>query len=317
MELTSTKLVSIKKRDIETGISKFMPGQIWVFPLSDLDDMVINTYRKTKDRPYLITSVTNNVIEAIPITSANIKNNSFFIPIPRVLPDDKEISFVAVPNASTFDVRQILQRYPTYKMSVHPKLLKKIVSTLLAFRYRQYFEASEMVDITEECNQIYDTMNEIEYYSSSCLRYNTDNKATKEKEEPETIVSGIDINTNDKVFNIFEAVLNQSLTDTRISIKSVIDIFKSITDFDIDTATIFRYCDKLNIKHNDTHLFCGVKTTKSLKRYGITPIEYSDKFGAEIAAKIFGVSKGGLTSYKYRMKNTPEFQEYINSINKK
>lgn len=311
MGLTSTKLVSLKKRDIETGISKFMPGQIWVFPLSDLDDMVINTYRKTKDRPYLITSVTNNVIEAIPITSTNVKNNGFFIPIPRVLPDDKELSFVAVPNASTFDVRQILQRYPTYKMSVHPKLLKKIVSTLLAFRYRQYFESEELIHIAEECNEIYNNMDEIEYYSSNCLRYNVDN------DKPESIDSGTDIGTRKNNhddygdLSIFTAIMDKSIS-TRIDIKSVIDIFKSITNSDIDIATIFKYCDELNIKHNDTHLFCGVKTTKCLKKYGITPIEYSDKFGAEITAKIFGVSRGGLASYKYRMKNTPEYQEYIN-----
>lgn len=313
MELTSTKLVSIKKGDIETGISKFMPGQIWVLPLSDLDDMVINTYRKTKDRPYLITSVTNNVIEAIPITSTNAKNNGFFIPIPRVLPDDKEMSFVAVPNASTFDVRQVLQRYPTYKMSVHPKLLKKIISTLLAFRYRQYFESEEMLHIVEECNEIYNNMDEIEYYSSNCLRYNVDIKDDK----PESTDSGTDISTrkNNRAdyddLSIFTAIMDKSIS-TRIDIKSVIDIFKSITDSDIDNATVFKYCDKVSIKHNDTHLFCGVKTTKSLKKYGITPIEYSDKFGAEIAAKIFGVSKGSLASYKYRMKNTPEYQEYIN-----
>lgn len=314
MELTSAKLVSVNKKDIETGISKFMPGQIWVFPLSDLDDMVINTYRKTKDRPYLITSVTNNVIEAIPITSANIKNNSFFIPIPRVLPDDKEISYVAIPNTSTFDVRQILQRYPTYKMSVHPKMLKKIVATLLAFRYRQYFESDEMMDIVENCNEIYNNMDEIEYYSSNCLRYNVD---IKDNDKPESTDSGTDIGTRKNNYvdyddlSIFTAIMDKSIT-TRIDIKSVIDIFKSITDSNIDDTTVFKYCDEINIKHNDTYIFCGVKTTKSLKKYGITPIEYSDKFGAEIAAKIFGVSKGSIASYKYRMKNTPEYQEYIN-----
>lgn len=314
MELTTAKLISIKKRDIETGISKFMPGQIWVFPLSDMDDVVINTFRKTKDRPYIITSVTNNVIEAIPITSTNVKNNDFFIPIPRVLPDDKEISYVAIPNASTFDVRQILQRYPTYKMSVHPKMLKKIVATLLAFRYRQYFESDEMVDIVENCNEIYNNMDEIEYYSSSCLRYNVD---IKDNDKPESVDSGTDISTRKNNhadyddLSIFTAIMDKSLS-TRIDIKSVIGIFKSITNSDIDIATIFKYCDELNIKHNDTHLFCGVKTTKCLKKYGITPIEYSDKFGAEITAKIFGVSRGGLASYKYRMKNTPEYQEYIN-----
>ena len=314
MELTTAKLISIKKRDIETGISKFMPGQIWVFPLSDMDDVVINTFRKTKDRPYIITSVTNNVIEAIPITSTNVKNNDFFIPIPRVLPDDKEISYVAIPNASTFDVRQILQRYPTYKMSVHPKMLKKIVATLLAFRYRQYFESDEMVDIVENCNEIYNNMDEIEYYSSSCLRYNVD---IKDNDKPESVDSGTDISTRKNNhadyddLSIFTAIMDKSLS-TRRDIKSVIGIFKSITNSDIDIATIFKYCDELNIKHNDTHLFCGVKTTKCLKKYGITPIEYSDKFGAEITAKIFGVSRGGLASYKYRMKNTPEYQEYIN-----
>lgn len=317
MELTTAKLISIKKRDIETGISKFMPGQIWIFPLSDMDDVVINTFRKTKDRPYIITSVTNNVIEAIPITSTNVKNNDFFIPIPRVLPDDKEISYVAIPNASTFDVRQILQRYPTYKMSVHPKMLKKIVATLLAFRYRQYFEADELIHIAEECNKIYDNLDEIEYYSSNCLRYNI-----KDNDKPESTDSGTDIGTRKNNYadyddlSIFTAIMDKSIS-TRIDIKSVIDIFKSITDSNIDATTVFKYCDEINIKHNDTYLFCGVKTTKSLKKYGLLPIEYADKFGAEIAAKIFGVSKGGLASYKYRMKNTPEFQEYINNINKK
>ena len=299
--MENRKLSSIKKNEIETGISKFMPGQIWLVPMSNLDNITAQgTYEMTKTRPYLIMSVSNTSIEAAPLTSVNGKNNSFYLEIPRVMPDDYDVSYVVIPKTRTFDSNKFCERNPMYKMGCHPKLFKRAVSLLLAYRYCQYFDADDMFEIIDNANKFYSNVSDIEYYSSAYVRYNTEDD-NNNIQEGDMSPSCIDIDTFDAyTTDIIGCVLNEN-SDAKTNITDILDIINSILENPISEDDFKHYCDENDIAVKGNYIYRGVKAMGKLSVFKHIPVEYANKFGTEVTAKIFGVKEASLKVYIRKM----------------
>ena len=302
--MESTRLTSIRKTDIETGISKFMPGQIWLIPMSSMDNKAAEgTYEMTKTRPYLIMSVSNTSIEASPLTSSNPKKNAFYLEIPRVMPDDREVSYVVIPKTRVFDSGKLCEKYPTYKMSCHPKLFKRAVALLLAYRYCQYFDADDMNEIVNDANEFYSNITDIEYYSSAYIRYNNTENDNIQEEDISSSCIDIDTNSYDQyTADIIGCVLNENST-ARTNISDVVDIINGIIDNShLSIQEFIQYCRDNNIEvKDDTYIYRGVKTMGRLAMFSTLPLDYAERFGTEITSKIFGVKEVSLKAYIRRM----------------
>ena len=179
---------------LSTGISRFVPGQIWIIS-KDIQET-------TKDRPYLILSVSNTIVEAAPLTSSNKHQNPMFVTIPRVTMDDVGVSYVAIPRTRTFDYKKLVESRPTYKMTLNPKLLRRCVSMLITCRYLGYFDDVEMQGILDNAIDMYNNMSSIEYFSSPYARYidnvvtdNTDDESDIEAKDSTEVSSEITTST--------------------------------------------------------------------------------------------------------------------------
>ena len=301
--MENTRLTSIRKTDIETGIFKFMPGQIWLIPMSSMDNKAAEgTYEMTKTRPYLIMSVSNMSIEAAPLTSVNPKKNLFYLEIPRVMPDDHEVSYVVIPKTRVFDSGKLCEKYPTYKMSCHPKLFKRAVALLLAYRYCQYFDTDDMNEIVSDANEFYSNITDIEYYSSAYIRYN--NTENDNIQEEDISSSCIDIDTFDPyTTDIVGCVLNEN-SDAKTNIADILDIINNILENPISEDDFKHYCDENDIAVKGDFIYRGVKTMGKLSMFKHIPVEYANKFGTEVASKIFGVKEASLKVYIKKMTAT-------------
>ena len=300
--MENTRLSSIRKSDIETGISKFMPGQIWIVPMSAYDNKAAEgTYEMTKSRPYLIMSVSNTSIEAAPLTSTNARNNSFYLEIPRVMPDDYDVSYIVIPKTRTFDSNKFCERNPIYKMSCHPKLFKKATAMLLAYRYCQYFDVDDMIEIVNTANDFYTNITDIEYYSSAYVRYNSIAEEDNiQKEDISSFCIDIDTGMDQYSRDIVSAILNEN-SDAKTSINDALDIINSILENPINEDEFKHYCDENDIAVKGDFIYRGVKTMGKLTKFNDLPVKYADKFGTKITSKIFGVQEASLKVYIRKM----------------
>ena len=300
--MENTRLSSIRKSDIETGISKFMPGQIWIVPMSAYDNKAAEgTYEMTKSRPYLIMSVSNTSIEAAPLTSTNTRNNSFYLEIPRVMPDDYDVSYIVIPKTRTFDSNKFCERNPIYKMSCHPKLFKKATAMLLAYRYCQYFDVDDMIEIVNTANDFYTNITDIEYYSSAYVRYNSIAEEDNiQKEDISSFCIDVDTGMDQYSRDIVSAILNEN-SDAKTSINNALDIINSILENPINEDEFKHYCDENDIAVKGDFIYRGVKTMGKLTKFNDLPVKYADKFGTKITSKIFGVQEASLKVYIRKM----------------
>ena len=300
--MENTRLSSIRKSDIETGISKFMPGQIWIVPMSAYDNKAAEgTYEMTKSRPYLIMSVSNTSIEAAPLTSTNTRNNSFYLEIPRVMPDDYDVSYIVIPKTRTFDSNKFCERNPIYKMSCHPKLFKKATAMLLAYRYCQYFDVDDMIEIVNTANDFYTNITDIEYYSSAYVRYNSIAEEDNiQKEDISSFCIDVDTGMDQYSRDIVSAILNEN-SDAKTSINNALDIINSILENPINEDEFKHYCDENDIAVKGDFIYRGVKTMGKLTKFNDLPVKCADKFGTKITSKIFGVQEASLKVYIRKM----------------